>query len=147
MAGRSIVVWFAIMFLAIANGAARDVLLRPILGDQIARALSCLTLAALIYLVAWLTLDWIAPANRDDAWRIGLTWLILTLTFEFGAGHYLFGTSWRALLADYNIMAGRLWILVLLASVTAPAVAFRGSVPWSPPSSPSVQGGAHVSMD
>ena len=51
-------------------------------------------------------------------------WLGMTLVFEFGAGHYLFGTPWRALLADYNVLAGRLWVLVLIATMTAPALVY-----------------------
>ena len=59
-----------------------------------------------------------------DAWTIGPLWLVMTLAFEFVGGHYLFGTSWEALLADYNIFAGRLWIIVLIATWIAPAVSY-----------------------
>jgi hypothetical protein len=122
---RAGVVWFAIMLLAILNGAARDALLVPRLGDPVARALSCLTLASLILLVTWFSLQWIHPASLGDAWTIGVTWLAMTLTFEFVAGHYLFHTEWSTLLADYNVLAGRLWILVLVTITIAPALVFR----------------------
>jgi hypothetical protein len=123
-------VWFAIMLIAILNGAARDVLLVPRLGDLVARALSCLTLAALIVFVTWVSLQWIHPASMTDAWTIGVMWLAMTLTFEFVVGHYLFGTEWSTLLADYNLLAGRLWILVLVATTIAPAFVFRaGEIP------------------
>jgi hypothetical protein len=123
-------VWFAIMLIAILNGAARDVLLVPRLGDLVARALSCLTLAALVVFVTWFSLHWIHPASMGDAWTIGVMWLAMTLTFEFVAGHYLFGTEWATLLADYNLLAGRLWILVLVTTTVAPALVFRaGEIP------------------
>ena len=123
-------VWFAIMLIAILNGAARDMLLVPRLGDPVARALSCLTLAALIVLVTWVSLRWIHPASLGDAWTIGVMWLAMTLTFEFVAGHYLFHTEWSTLLADYNLLAGRLWILVLVTTTVAPALVFRaGEIP------------------
>lgn len=32
---------------------------------------------------------------------------------------------WEKLLADYNIFAGRLWILVLLNNLLAPLLAFK----------------------
>ena len=118
-------VWFAIMLIAILNGAARDILLVPRLGDPLARAMSCFTLAALIVLVTWVSLPWIHPATPGDAWTIGVMWLAMTLTFEFVAGHYLFHTAWSTLLADYNIFAGRLWVLVLVVTTVAPAFAFR----------------------
>jgi hypothetical protein len=123
-------VWFGIMLIAILNGAARDVILVPRLGDLVAGALSCFTLAALIVVVTWFSLQWIDPASLGDAWTIGVMWLAMTLTFEFVAGHYLFHTEWSALLADYNLFAGRLWILVLVTTTAAPALVFRaGEIP------------------
>jgi hypothetical protein len=124
MLARAGAVWFGIMLLAILNGAIRDLLFVPRLGEFIARAVSCITLASAILLVAWLTLRWIGPASLDDAWTIGVMWLAMTLAFEFLAGHYLFRTPWPTLLADYNLLAGRLWILVLLATVAAPPIAY-----------------------
>jgi hypothetical protein len=130
MFARAGAVWFAIMLIAILNGAARDVLLVPRLGDLVARALSGFTLATLIVVVTWLSIRWIHPASLSDAWRIGVMWLAMTLTFEFVAGHYLFHTEWSTLLADYNPLAGRLWILVLVTTAIAPALVFRaGEIP------------------
>jgi hypothetical protein len=125
MFGRAGAVWFAIMVIAILNGAARDILLVPRLGDLGARALSCLTLASLIVFVTWISLRWIHPASMRDAWTIGAMWLTMTFTFEFVAGHYLFGTPWSTLLADYNLLAGRLWVLVLVTTTAAPAIVYR----------------------
>lgn len=127
MFARAGAVWFGIMLAAILNGAARDVLLVPRLGDLVARAISCLTLAGLILLITRLSLPWIRPASMGDAWMIGVLWLAMTLTFEIVAGHYLFGTPWPALLADYNLLAGHLWILVLIATLTAPALVYRAA--------------------
>ena len=125
MLARAGVVWFGIMLLAILNGAARDVLFVPRLGDLVARALSCVTLAGLILLVTRISLQWIHPASMGDAWTIGAMWLVMTLTFEFVAGHYLFHTPWTTLLADYKVFRGRLWILVLAATIAAPALVYR----------------------
>ena len=124
MLARAVAVWFGIMLLAILNGAARDILLVPRLGDLVSRALSCIVLAGAILLVAWLSLRWINPLSISDAWTIGVMWLAMTLAFEFLAGHYLFRTPWTTLLADYNVLAGRLWIVVLAATLVAPALAY-----------------------
>jgi hypothetical protein len=124
MLTRAGVVWLAIMIAAILNGAFRDVVLLPRFGDTLARALSCLTLAAIILFVTWLSLQWIHPDSRRDAWTIGTLWLGMTLAFEFGAGHYLFGTPWPQLAADYNLLAGRLWILVLMTTLAAPPLVY-----------------------
>ena len=124
MLARAGAVWFGILLMAIFNGAFRDVVLVPRLGDLGARAVSCLTLASVIVLVTWISLPWVRPVSTTDAWRMGSMWLAMTLIFEFGAGHYLLGTTWTALLADYNVLAGRLWILVLVATLTAPILVY-----------------------
>jgi hypothetical protein len=124
MFARAGLIWFGIMLAAILNGALRDLLLVPRLGDLGARAISCLTLASAIVIFTWMSLSWIRPASMTDAWRIGLLWLAMTLVFEFGAGHYFFGTPWPALLADYNVLAGRLWVLVLITTLTAPVLVY-----------------------
>ena len=60
------------------------------------------------------------PATAREAFLIGLVWLALTLAFEFLAGHYGFRTPWKELLADYDVLSGRIWVLVLLTTTLAP---------------------------
>jgi hypothetical protein len=48
-----------------------------------------------------------------------MLWLLLTVTLEFALGRAS-KKSWAELLADYNVFAGRLWILVLLSLALAP---------------------------
>jgi hypothetical protein len=55
---------------------------------------------------------------------IGSIWLALTLAFEFLAGHFLFGRSWSVLVAEYDLAAGRLWILVFATTPMTPVLAF-----------------------
>ena len=117
---RALLVWLAILLLAVFNGAARARWLIPQLGEPVGRAVSTVGLCALIFLVSWLTIGWIGPATSREAVRIGLLWLALTLAFEFLAGHYVFGNSWAALLEDYDLSRGRIWIAVLLVVVFAP---------------------------
>src|SRR5687768_7336005 len=89
---RAALVWFVIMLTAILNGALRDVVMNPRMGDTAARALSCVTLAVAIVVITFLTVRWISPESMRHAWAIGTMWLIMTLVFEFGAGHYVFHT-------------------------------------------------------
>lgn len=127
MVGRAFVVWLGIALLAIANGGFREAVLLPRLGETAARAISTLLLSAIILVVASMTIGWISARPQLDAWRIGTLWLALTIAFEFLAGHYLFRVPWHRILADYNIVNGRIWILVLIVTLLAPvAAAFRG---------------------
>lgn len=84
------------------------------------RAISTIALCALIVLVTWLGIGWIGPSTSRAALRVGSVWLVLTLAFEFLAGHYLFHKSWAALLDDYDVGRGRIWVLVLVTTVLAP---------------------------
>jgi hypothetical protein len=122
---RAGVVWFGLLVLAVLNGAFRQAVLVPALGMGPAHILSTAILCVLILTLAAGTIRWIAPRDGGDAWRAGALWLLLTLMFEFLAGHYLFGTPWAELLADYDVLRGRVWVMVLLATAVAPAWALR----------------------
>jgi hypothetical protein len=49
-------------------------------------------------------------------------WLAMTITFEFGFGHFVAGDPWSRLLHDYNILEGRVWGLFLLWVTVSPYV-------------------------
>lgn len=125
---RALLVWLVMLIVASLNGAFREALLVPRLGDPIGRAISTVMLSALVLLLAWFTIQWIAPPSTRDAWMIGALWVALTLTFEFVGGHYLFGKPWAELTADYDVLRGRIWIVVLITTAVAPrlASAMRG---------------------
>jgi hypothetical protein len=53
---------------------------------------------------------------------IGSFWFFLTIAFEFIFGYYVVGNNWDKLLMDYNVLKGRLWILVLINNITAPLI-------------------------
>jgi hypothetical protein len=63
---------------------------------------------------------WIAPRSAQQAWAVGVIWVVLTLAFEFLAGHYVFHNAWSRLLEDYNVVRGRIWILVLMTTLVSP---------------------------
>jgi hypothetical protein len=60
--------------------------------------------------------------TTQETFIIGTIWLILTICFEFLAGHYAFGNSWEKLIADYNILKGRIWSMVLITIFFSPYV-------------------------
>lgn len=119
---RAVVIWCGLLVIASINGIAREAVLIPRLGDVAGRAVSTLALSALIVNVTWISIGWIAPQSPAQAWAVGVIWVCLTLAFEFLAGHYLFHNPWSRLLEDYNLVAGRIWILVLITTLVAPRV-------------------------
>jgi len=117
---RATLTWLALLVLAILNGTLREFLISPRTGPQVGHVVSTVLLTTLITAMAWLAIPWIAPGTRGCALTVGIWWVVLTLAFEFLAGHYLFGSSWQKLLADYNIVRGRIWILVPIVTLLAP---------------------------
>jgi hypothetical protein len=123
MTSRAVLGWLAILGLAMLNGAFRQIVLIPRIGDRAAIA-SPLLLSALIVVATLVLLPWIGPSTARDAWSVGIVWLGLTLAFEFLAGHYLFGDPWAKLFAEYNVTRGRLWVVVPITSLLAPVVTY-----------------------
>ena len=121
---RTVLIWSGLLVVAIVNGAVRESVLVPKLGLGLARAVSTVMLATLIAGLGWALTPWIGPATLQDAWMIGVLWVALTLAFEFLGGHFLFGKPWPELFADYNLLAGRIWVMVLIVTLMTPALAF-----------------------
>lgn len=122
---RAAAIWLVLMVLAIANGVTRNALITPRVGEHAGHVISTVILCGLIFLAAWLAIDWIGPGGARQAFFVGVLWVGMTAAFEFLVGHYVFGHSWEKLLADYNLARGRVWILVLLSTLLAPYVAAR----------------------
>tara|TARA_R110001599_G_scaffold296338_1_gene500583 strand:- start:154 stop:609 length:456 start_codon:yes stop_codon:yes gene_type:complete len=121
---KALVIWTAIVVLAIANGSLREFLLVPVLGTQAALVLSGLLLSVLIIGVAYLSLPWLKPRQPVQVWGIGLVWLALTLIFEFSFG-LLQGKSWPELFEAYTFEGGNLWLVVLATTAFAPYMAAK----------------------
>lgn len=116
---RYILAWIPMVFIAILNGAIRDLGYGKHVPELRAHQIS--TITALLLFGAYvfgLTRLW--RIDRDQAMVVGLIWLVLTLGFEFLFGHYVAKHPWGRLLHDYNILAGRLWILIPIWIAIAP---------------------------
>jgi hypothetical protein len=130
---KALVVWVVLLVLAIVNGAFREAVLSPALGAQWGHVTSTVLLSAVVVLLAALSIGWIGAPSDSEAARVGLVWTALVLAFEFLAGHFLFNRSWQYLLADYNVLAGRIWVMVPILTLIAPLLARRLSkVPGAP---------------
>ena len=125
---RAILVWVGLLVVAILNGGFRESVLTPRLGRSVAHGVSTVMLSLFIVALGWMTTPWVGPKSLQDAWMIGSAWVALTLAFEFLGGHFIFGRPWETLLADYNLFAGRIWVMVLVVTLMTPVIAFtRGT--------------------
>jgi len=117
--------WIPMVFIAILNGLFRQIVLIPRFSELHAHQLSCLTGVILFGSYTWLIgLIWPLPSEAQ-ALAVGMIWLALTIAFEFVFGHYIAHSSWERLVQDYDLLSGRLWILVLLAVALLPFIVFQ----------------------
>lgn len=121
---RYILLWFPMIVLAVLNGTLRDLGYRPYLGELAAHQVSTLTLLVLLGVYIRWVIHRFPPTVAQQAWLIGLVWLVLTLMFEFGLG-LARGHSMSELLRDYNLFQGRIWVFIPLWTLIAPRFFYR----------------------
>ena len=116
-------VWFIFVILAIINGGIRDRYYKPYVGDLTAHQISTIIFIIAILIITYLILKFSnLQLSNSQALITGTIWLLLTILFEFIAGHYIFGNPWEKIVGDYNILKGRIWSLVLLTTFLAPYI-------------------------
>lgn len=116
--------WLGLVATAMANGAFRVLLLERLTSEQVAHLLSTAILLCLITAYArWLHGRRPLPSART-AVAVGVTWALLTVGFELGLGT-LRGMTWSEMLADYDLLSGRVWILVPLWTAAVPTLVRR----------------------
>ncbi|HYI46461.1 MAG TPA: hypothetical protein VE174_13470 [Actinomycetota bacterium] len=119
------IAWLGGSVLGIVNGTIRELVYKDSVGDIAAHYIATVMLILLLGLYfSLLERRWPIPTLRS-ALKIGFTWTVMTTSFEFGFGHFVDGKPWSELAMDYNIAAGRVWILVLAWIMVGPAVARR----------------------
>ena len=120
---KGLLMWLLFAAVAITSGILREKYLTPILGSLRAHQAGTLAVLGIVFLLIYFllgpTLSRIPPGG---AWTLGLSWLGMTICFEFLFGHYVVGHSWKHLLADYNIIQGRLWGLFLVGIAIFPRI-------------------------
>jgi hypothetical protein len=122
---RYFLIWIGMIFVAIFNGIMRGALYEQILDELGAHQLSSVTLVVMFFLVTWLANRQWRIASTRQALLIGVVWVILTPIFEFAFGMFVMGYPLEYLLADYNLLAGRTWSLVLLSVFLLPLVVHK----------------------
>lgn len=114
-------IWFLLAILAILNGLFRNSLIEPKVGEYAAHIISTFLLVSIILVVVYLFISRIKFVyTKTDLLLIGVIWLILSILFEFVFGHYVLDISWDILFSGYNILKGRISILVPLVVFLSP---------------------------
>ena len=117
--------WIPMVFIAIANGSLREAWYGKKVHELLAHQISTVTGILLFGIYLWLVFSVWPLTSNIQAILVGIMWLAFTVTFEFSFGRYITRQSWRKLLYDYNIFAGRLWLLMLIWITVAPLLFYN----------------------
>ena len=118
--------WLMLMILAIVNVNAREKLFGPHKSNLSVQQLSTLLFSSAVFFVSFVLVglgDFTEPGNSFIF--LGLIWLVLIISFEFITGHFTFSNAWKKLFADYSLLNGRIWLLVLINTLTAPRIIYK----------------------
>ena len=122
---RYLLAWVAMLVIAVANGALREASFAKAMPELRAHQLSTLIGSVLMGVFIWFVIRTWPPSSGREALLIGLVWLVLTVAFEFFMGLVLAHRPLSQVLEQYDLSAGRVWVLFLLWLTLAPWVFFR----------------------
>jgi hypothetical protein len=96
--------WLVLVAIAVVNGYVGNTYIAARFGDYIAHVYKKFLLIAAVFIMAWLY----AHRTQGSGWfnaalGAGFLWFVLSIMFEFIIGHYVFGSPWDLLFADYKI--------------------------------------------
>jgi hypothetical protein len=121
IAQRSLEVWLFIAVASTMNGMFRSLFLVPRVGDHMAHVLGVLTLIIVVLLSSSVLVNRILKEYANsDLFLIGILWVILSVSVDFVFEYYLLKVPWTAILHDYNLFSGRIWICVLTTEFFGP---------------------------
>ncbi len=126
---RGFAVWCVIILAESLHGTAREIWLKPLVGDFRARQIAFFSGMVLILTIALLFVRWLRAASNQQLLKVGLLWMVLTLMFEFSLGLLVLNYSWQRMWQDYNLAQGGLMGFGLLWMLFAPrlAASLRGN--------------------
>jgi hypothetical protein len=119
------ITWLVMLLASIANGVVRDFTYGKHMSELSAHQLSTVISVLVLAIVIWFFVKKYPPASTQQAALTGILWMTLTIAFEFLFFHYVGGHSWSALLANYNVFNGRVWVALLIWVAIAPYIFFR----------------------
>lgn len=120
-----ILFWPVMMLLAIANGIVREATYGASMAELHAHQLSTFLAIFIFGFAVFVLSKYVPPVSSSQAVLIGVIWLGLTLCFEFLFGHYVAGHSWSRLFQDYDLLSGRIWLVLLAWIMLLPYLVYR----------------------
>jgi hypothetical protein len=119
---KSLGIWFILAVSAIVVATFRVGVLLPKFGEQTAHQFGTILYLIVQFIIIYFFIRKLKIKEVKTLLLIGIFWVVITIIFEFVFGHYVMGHPWQKLFADYNLLNGRLWVLVLINNLAAPLI-------------------------
>jgi len=120
---KQFLLWLPMIVIAFANATLRELLFIKFYSEYRAHQLSTITLIFLCSLYVWFVFPLLQIKDSKQAFLIGFVWVLLTVCFEFSLER-LTNKSWEYLLRDYNLLAGRIWLLFIFCLFILPYLCY-----------------------
>lgn len=118
--------WVGLAVIGLLNATVRQATYALFVSELRAHQISTITCVVAIFIGVFYMLRRSVMRLGDRALLlIGLGWAAATILFEFSFGRLVVGDSWASLLRNYNVLAGRIWVLVPTAILFAPLLVKR----------------------
>ena len=98
-----------------------NMIYEPILGSLPAHRIAMATRIGIIFILSFILLRKVGKYESRDLLHLGAYWLSLELILEWG-GSLIIGRTVDDILIGWNILAGYIWILVLLTYLLGPYI-------------------------
>jgi len=122
---RAIGLWFVLMAAETLNGLWRAKVLALWIGDAAARDVSVFTGSIVILLVTFVCIGWIPAQRVRTLLLIGMSWVLLTIAYEFTLRYFAFDRPLGDIASDFDLWHGRLLPIGLVVLSLAPFFAAR----------------------
>lgn len=116
--------WLPMILLAFANAGLRELVIIKYFDDLKAHQLSTITLIILCLTYVGIVFPYLRIQSSRQALLLGFVWMLLTVLFEFTLG-LIMNNSWRELLQNYDLMAGKIWLVFLLSLFLMPYLFYK----------------------
>jgi len=110
---KSLLIWFSLLILAILNGGIRNIVITPLIGENISKPLSGFTLCCLIFIVSLLFIPKLGKGLKKTYIQMGILWVLLTIIFETIIS-LIEKIPLNKIINAYNITTGDLWLIVVI---------------------------------
>lgn len=126
LVARALGFWTVLATVGVLNGIFRGLVFERYVDAYTGHVVSTLLTGLPAFTIVMFLYFRSTTAHTDrELLIVGGLWTALTVGFEFGFGRFVMGHPWSRLLADYNLLAGRLWVLVLLLLLFGPLLIGR----------------------